>query len=248
MSNDTLTIDHVAKIAVSRDAQHNNLNVLRSLHAGMFHLATFTRLRELEALRRHGKDKPIYVAERTHETSLLGCIFDWFAISLVSYLSTIKLMQLIEDNEWELSHLLDRTNQEKLQKARKSYIDSVAPTVFKWRDKIAAHRVATDPRGDNLSMLAYSTMVDITYSSPYYRAGSTQMWVGNIEEEWTKYRESLPESKREGSVGAFQRHKLILGKLKEQTLLTVKPWALTETYESLSSRFWPDLHLPAFES
>lgn len=214
MCDDKLTVDHIDNISVSRDTHHNNLNVLRSLHTGIFHLATSTRGREMEAFERYGKDKALYVGELTDEASLLGCIFDWFAISLVSYMSTIKLMELLEDSEWELSHLREKANQEKLREARSSYIESVASDVLEWRNKIAAHRVATDPRADNLSMLVYSTMVDITYSSPYYRAGSTRLWVGNIEEEWTEYREHLPESKREGSIGAWQRHKLILGKLK----------------------------------
>ena len=177
----------------------------------------------MEASERYGYDKALYVGELTDETLLLGCIFDWFAISLVSYMSTIKLMQLLEDNEWELSHLRVTANQEKLRKARSSYIESVAPDVLDWRNKIAAHRVATDPRADNLSMLEYSTMVDISYSSPYYRAGSTRMWVGNIEEEWTKYREYLPESEKEGMAGAWQRHRLILGQLKGKNSLAVKP-------------------------
>lgn len=244
MSDEKVTVDYIDTITVSRDTHHNNLNVLRSLHTGMFHLATFTRRRELEALEKHGKDKVLYRGELTDETLLLGCIFDWFAISLVSYMSTIKLMQLLEDNKWELSHLREKTNREKLSEARNSYIESIAPDVLEWRNKIAAHRVATDPRADNLSMLVYSTMVDVTYSSPYYCAGGTRIWVGNVEEEWEKYREHLPESGREGVSEAWQRQKLILGKLKGENPLTIRPWALTQTYESLSSRYWPDLQLP----
>jgi hypothetical protein len=49
------------------------------------------------------------------------------------------------------------------------------------------------------------------------------MWVGNIEEEWTKYREYLPESEKEGMAGAWQRHRLILGQLKGKNSLAVKP-------------------------
>ena len=247
MSDDKLTLDHIDNIAVSRDMHHNNLNVLRSLDIGMFHLAMFIRQREMEALEKHGKDKIVGLVEITEETLLLGCIFDWFAISLVSYMSTIKLMLLLEDNDWELSHLRQNANQEKLREARSSYIESVAPDVLDWRNKIAAHRVATDPRSDNLSMLIYSTMVDITYSTPFYRAGSTRMWVGNIEEEWNEYRQHLPESKKEGISEAFQRHMLILGKGMREKPLAIEPWALTEKYETLIQRYWPGRELPALE-
>ena len=183
MSDERIVLDRVEDIVVSGELHGNNFTVLRSLDIGMFHLAMFTRKREVEALKRHGKDVMVWRGEATDETLLLGCIFDWFAISLVSYMSTIKLMQMMEENEWELSQLQDRDNQKKLRQGRSSYIESVAPEVLEWRNKIAAHRVATEPRTDNLSMLTYSTIVDITYSTPFYRAGSTRMWVGSIEEE-----------------------------------------------------------------
>ena len=247
MSDDMITLDHIDNIVVSREMHHNNLNVLRSLDIGMFHLAMFTRQREIEVLEKYGKDKIVGLVEVTEESLLLGCIFDWFAISLVSYMSTIKLMQLLEDNGWELSHLRKKANKEKLLKARNAYNENVAPDVLDWRNKIAAHRVATDPRSDNLSMLTYSTMVDITYSSPFYRAGSTRVWVGNMEEEWNEYRQHLPESKKEGISEAWQRHKLILGKAMREDPLAIEPWALTEKYETLIQRYWPGRELPMLD-
>ena len=108
---------------------------------------------------------------------MLGCIFDWFAISLVSYMSTIKLTQLLEDNDWALSHLQEKTNQEKLREVRSSYIGSVASDVMDWRNKIAAHRVATDPRADSLSTLTYSTLPTVAYRSPYYRVGDFKITI-----------------------------------------------------------------------
>ena len=244
MSDEMIVLDHVENIVVSEELHGNNFNVLRSLDIGMFHLAMSTRKMELEALERYGRDMTVGSAEITDEILMLGCVFDWFAISLVSYMSTIKLMQMLEDNQWDLSHLQDRSNQEKLREARSSYVENVAPEVLDWRNKIAAHRVATDPRSDNLSMLAYSTMVDITYSTPFYRAGSTKMWIGNIEEEWNKYRQHLPESKREGVSGAIQRHLLIIGKSRRENPLAIEPWALTEKYETLIKRYWPGRELP----
>ena len=247
MSDERIVLDHVENIVVSEELHGNNFNVLRSLDIGMSHLAMFTRKRELEALERYGRDMTVGRAEITDETLILGCVFDWFAISLVSYTSTIKLMQLLEENQWDLSHLQDRANQEKLREARSSYVESVAPEVLDWRNKIAAHRVTTDPRSDNLSMLTYSTMVDITYETPFYRAGSTRMWVGNIDEEWNQYRQLLPESKRDGISGALRRHLLIMGKSRVENSLAIEPWALTEKYETLIQRYWPGRELPALE-
>ena len=60
-----------------------------------------------------------------------------------------------------------------------AYIKRIAPDVLKWRNKIAAHRAATDPRSDSLSMLMYSTMPTVTYESPYYRIGGLTITMGD---------------------------------------------------------------------
>ena len=179
MPVDRLTLDHIDDIVVSQDMHQNNLNVLYSLDIGMFQLASFIRHREITALEKHGKDRIVFLGKVTEETLFIGCIFDWFAISMVSYMSTIKLMQLLEENQWDLSRLQDRANQEKLHEARSTYVERVAPEVLEWRNKIAAHRVATDPRSDNLSTLTYSTMPTVTYRSPYYRVADFKITIGD---------------------------------------------------------------------
>ena len=63
MSDNKLTVDHIDNIAVSRDTHHNNLNVLNSLHIGMFHLAQFARRQEVEALEKKGRDKVIFESD-----------------------------------------------------------------------------------------------------------------------------------------------------------------------------------------
>ena len=131
----------------------------------------FARRREIAALEAHGTDKVRLVFQITDETLLLGGVFDWFAISLVSYLRVIKLMHLMEFNEWGVSDLRDRQVKKKLNAACVAYVKRVAPEVYQWRNKIAAHRAATDPQSDNLTTLTYSTMPGVTYQSPYYGVG-----------------------------------------------------------------------------
>ena len=67
MSGERLILDHVENIVVSRDAHHNNLNVLRSLDIGMFHLATFARQREVAALEIHGAGKVVHLFQITND-------------------------------------------------------------------------------------------------------------------------------------------------------------------------------------
>ena len=178
MENDRLVIDHIDNIAVSRDAHHNNFNVLRSLDIGMFHLATFTRQKELSALETHGADKVVHLFQVTDETLLLGCIFDWFSINLVNYLRLVKLMHLMESNDWGIANLRDSHIQKQLKGACVAYVRDVAPEVYQWRNKIAAHRAATDPRDDNLTTLTFSTMPTVAYQSPFYCVGSPTLFMG----------------------------------------------------------------------
>ena len=199
MSDERLTLDHEENITVAGELHHNNLNVLRSLGIGMFHLAVFTRRRELEELERHGKDNIVELLQVTDETLMLGCVFDWFSISLVSYMRSIQLMKLLEENNWELEHLQERAIQRQLREAYSSYIENVAPDVLQWRNKIAAHRAATDPRSDNLSLLTYSTLPTVSYSSPYYVVGGYTISMGDGStsdlEPWSlteKYEELTP--------------------------------------------------------
>ena len=100
----------------------------------------FARRREITALEAHGTDKVRLVFQITDETLLLGGVFDWFAISLVSYLRVIKLMHLMEFNEWGVSDLRDRQVKKKLNAACVAYVKRVAPEVYQWRNKIAAHK------------------------------------------------------------------------------------------------------------
>ena len=176
MPDSQLILDHTDHIAVSSNEHHNNLNVLQSLHRGMFHLAQFARRREAEALEKYGKDKITYFSDFGSDIELLlGCIFDWFSISLISYMRTIQLMHLMETNEWGLEDLKRKPEQRKLHNACDVYINKIAPDVLEWRNKIAAHRAATDPRSDSLALLTYSTFPTVGYQSPYYVVGHLRL-------------------------------------------------------------------------
>lgn len=200
MSDRQLILDHTENIAVASNDHHNNLNVLRSLHSGMFHLAQFTRRREVEALEKCGKDKILSFSDFGSDLELLlACIFDWFSISLISYMRTIQLMHLMETNGWALEDLRRRPEQRKLRNARDVYINKIAPDVREWRNKIAAHRAATEPRSDSLALLTYSTFPTVGYEIPYYVVGHIRLTLGDGSSaalpQWSltqKYEELTP--------------------------------------------------------
>ena len=207
MPKDKLILDHVENLVVPRELHNNNLNVLRSLDIGMFHLATFARQREVSALETHGVDKIVHSFKITDEILLLGCIFDWFSISLINYLRLVKLMHLMEDNDWSIANLQNKQVQKELKRACVAYIKDVAPEVYQWRNKIAAHRALTDPRNDNLTTLTFSTMPIVTYQSPYYGVASFRLFMSNGGE------------------------------------LNIPAWSLTQKYEELAQRYWPNRKL-----
>ena len=211
LPDDDVILDHLDSIVVSRDVHHNSLNVLRSLDIGMFHLATFTRQREVAALEIHGAGKVVHLFQITDETLLLGCVFDWFSISLVNYLRLVKLMHVMERNDWGIGKLQDKQVQKELKGACLTYVRDVAPEVYQWRNKIAAHRAAVDPQDDNLTTLTFSTMPAVAYQSPFYGVGYLKLFMGGGGE------------------------------------LDIDAWALTEKYESLAPRYWPDRRLPKLD-
>ena len=208
MANELITIDYIDDIRVNAEVHFNQFNVLQSLYIGMAHLAEFTRRREVEALEEYGKSQIVGRIEKTDLTLLLSSVFDWFAVSLVSYMRTVKLMEVMDDKGWELSDLQTKGNQKILGNAYDAYMESVAPDILEWRNKIAAHRMATEPRNDSLSNIFFSTIPSIGYESPYYRVGMFQVIQGRDSP-----RSNLPK------------------------------WALTERFEQLAPRFWPEMHI-----
>lgn len=148
----------------------------------MLNLAELTRQYEKEALERQKTLKMIELYERSDNTLFLGCVFDWFALNLVSYLRTVKLMDLVESNSWELKDIQIRAAQRTIKKQCLQYVQSVAPAIYKWRNKIAAHRAATDPhRTDNLTTLMYSTIPMVSWRDPHYGVLHSSLIMGDVE-------------------------------------------------------------------
>ncbi len=232
MSEECVILDNVDYISARVDEHVNALNVLRSLHIGMFQLAQFTRAKELLMLEEPegGFVKIRHQFRVNDETLFLGCAFDWFSISLVSYLRLVKLIELMESNHWEMSDLINKDVKDKIKKACPRYIRSVAPAVYKWRNKIAAHRAATDPTAtENLTMITYSTMPAVSYSTPYYGVMNFKLFMGG------GIRANLEE-------GTFRLTRPV------EDQLDLEQWSLTRTFEDLAPRLWPEVKLSPLPS
>ena len=206
MTEERCIVDHIDNTTVVADNHINSLNVLRSYLIGMLNLAEFTRKQEITTITEH-PDLACF-ADFDDKELFLGCLFDWFAISLTNYLRLVRFMTLSENHGWTQVDLTDARIQDTIRKECRAYIESVAPSVYQWRNKIAAHRAATDPLdADNLTTLVYSTMPTISWVRPYYTAAGLRFGMSNG-----------------GNLG-------------------LEAWALTETFESLAPRFWPEARL-----
>jgi hypothetical protein len=103
---------------------------------------------------------------------IVPCAFNWFAVTLVSYMRLVALVQLMQTEGWKSEDLAVAAHRTEIRDHCSAYAEKHAPEVYKWRNKVAAHFAATDPRwDDNLSTLEQSAMSMVEFQYPYY-------WVG----------------------------------------------------------------------
>ena len=173
MTPSPVTLDHIDEIILDpANAPFANYQAFGSSYEGLKTLA-FT-VRELE--RR-------YIASDPHAEnvvfhgfmsvpSIVPCAFNWFSVTLVSYLRLIALVQLMNRRGWKSPALAEPENRTEIKKHCTSYAKAVAPDVYAWRNKVAAHFAATDPfHNDNLGTLEHSVMSMVEFQYPYYNVG-----------------------------------------------------------------------------
>jgi hypothetical protein len=184
-----------------------NAHALSYLPVGLHRLAETVRRHENQVPNLFGGDVPDMMAFGFPNSQILSCFFAWFAVSLVNYLRLVALIKLLEDKEWRPEDLRNKANHASIKSHCTAYVRRVIPSIYRWRNKVAAHFAITDPfHDDSLGTLEVSLFEPITYNRPYFKVG-TFSWRGGTD--------------------ASERD----------------PWALTETFETLAPRLWPDKKL-----
>jgi hypothetical protein len=180
-------LDWVEGIEVNADRPPiDNLHGIIYLRTGLRFLADNIRREEIAKAEKFGSD---LFSEWTGEVSntnvaMIASAFCWFAVSLVSYLSTVGLIQLMQRENWRTEDLLG-SNSDRVKSHCKAYVKRVAAPVLHWRSKIGAHFAITDPyRTDNVGMLEASLLQPVWYRRPHYVAGI--YWKGTTKEEWVE--------------------------------------------------------------
>lgn len=112
-----------------------------------------------------------------HFEPVTYCTFNWFSITLTSYLRLIALVDLVNRNDWSITDLV--ANEKTITKACREYVDDVVPAVAKWRNKVAAHPAATAPLGandkrgaaDRMGTLLQSFSCPVSRTAGYFEVG-----------------------------------------------------------------------------
>lgn len=204
-------LDYVQDICFDMDQPRLlHAHAIEAHRRGLHHLASSVREQEQHYI--DANEWPSggseVMEDFSHFEPVVYCSFNWFSITLTSYLRLIALVDLCNRNDWFLEHLVK--NEKTVSAACKVYVESVAPAVSKWRNKVAAHPAATAPVGlndsrgaDRLGTLLQSFSCPVTRSAGYFEVGRAK-W--EIDGE----------------------------------LADLLPWSVTAIYERLTPRFWPD--------
>ncbi|OGI10201.1 MAG: hypothetical protein A2Y40_03780 [Candidatus Margulisbacteria bacterium GWF2_35_9] len=164
-------------------------NLQSILHAkvGLHTLAVTIRKEEIDVKNGGYGPAPVMMTMGfPKNTGLINSCFNWYSITLMSYLRLIKLIYLMYENTWSTADLQVEANKKIIKKECVKYVKSIAPEIYMWRNKVAAHFAATDPsNADNLGTLEQSLMGNIDYHKPYFTAASF-LWTSNNEKSQLK--------------------------------------------------------------
>ncbi len=136
----------------------NNIHALSVCLSGIHSLAHTVREEEIRKI--SSSQDIVCLQIMGDDTSfLVKNAFSWFSVTLNNYLRLIALIDIMQRNNWKSIDLTDKNNKDSINKHCRTYVESVAPEIYKWRNKVSAHFSATDPFDkDNEATLEYSIM------------------------------------------------------------------------------------------
>lgn len=155
---------------------------------GLHHLASQVRLHEQQYIdANEWSDGGEVIEDFAHFEPITYCTFNWFAITLTSYLRLIALVDLVNRNDWSIADLVPK--EKIIAKTCRAYVEDVVPAVAKWRNKVAAHPAATDPVGlqdrrrgaDRMGTLLQSFSCPVSRTAGYFEVGRVLWSIGDEE-------------------------------------------------------------------
>jgi hypothetical protein len=176
MKHNPIVLDHVNGIQFdSAKPPFNNYQVFQQTLDGLVYLANHVRSLEVQAATNDPHAHLTTILFSSQIPPYLGSVFNWYAVSLTSYLRLIALVDLMQKKGWQSDDLADKSNKKIIKPYGDRYVESVVPDIKRWRDKVAAHFAASDPRPeDTLATLELTIMNPIAFHCSYYYAGFGQ--------------------------------------------------------------------------
>ena len=150
-----MIVDHLDPIELSEEivsAHKNELHSLAYLSQGMDFLFRQVKTIEVKVAKQVG-DKQVLLFGNVPgyewvPKGLVACTFHWYSVSACNFVRTIGWL----GSDGNTTKALD-------------YVRRVLPSVYIWRNKVAAHFAITDPKTDDSPAdLAASVMFPIAYS------------------------------------------------------------------------------------
>ena len=81
-----------------------------------------------------------------------------------------------------------KNNVDEIKQYCSDYANEVIPELLKWRNKISAHPSIMDPKPkDNLGLLEFSLMNQLTFTYPHYYVGGFNWTVDGEESEMEQW-------------------------------------------------------------
>jgi len=180
MTTTPIVLDHQEGITLDpSNSPFSNYQAFQQTYDGLKLLADIVRDLELKASANDPYAAQSITLMPRGVPPVLGSIFNWFSVTIVNYLRLIALVDLMAKSNWQSSELANPNNQEKISKYCTAYVSNVIPEIQRWRNKVAAHFAATDPRfttkdSDTLATLELSIMNPISFKHSYFFVGTFQ--------------------------------------------------------------------------
>ena len=220
-SIEQVTLDHVADLKISRDLGFNELVSLQSLRIGLSMLAVTVWQFEAPIRKQEDQDN-VQITFFGHRpdtdrrlTLLLPCYFHWFGVSLCNFVRLVGFLASLQSGHITRNDLSTAQGRKRVGSACREYVESVAEV----RNVVVwRNKVAAHFAITDPREEDNLATLDMSVMHPVAFSSS-------------RYR-----------VGAFA---LSYGSGGEVSIESQIPaWSVTEIYEQLAARYWPEFRWP----
>jgi len=206
------TVDAIEGFVVDPTPYSNEVGTIQILSAGLEHIATWLKMREMVYERMTGGRLKSFSQGLDFDgtsTALpyIACLFHWLGGSACNLARLAGFVRGLAKGEFTRADLIDPANYDTVKKSVDAYAKGLPElgNVLKWRNKVGAHFAITDPRkDDNIATLNMSVLFPVAFENGRYVVNSTVMT-------------------RSGSSGTFTSD--------------IPRWSVTEVFEAMILRY-----------